>query len=151
VDFIDGSTFPLLDVPWYSELHNWQLWDANKPFTKDYLRKSSYREYLYMKRRAQVEQKKVGKWVPTDDPFVRDFPNIDKEMSDCFWDDGKPRDPCSLFVRTGKSGASVYLNDPENKAGINTNGKTVREAMEALEAYLAAGEPTWRPQTGKKR
>jgi len=104
-----------------------------------------------MKRREAIEQKKVGKWTPTDDPFIKGFPHIDKEMSDAFWDDGKPRDVCSLFVRIGKSGASIYLNDPENKAGINTNGKTVRECMEALEAYLATGEATWRPQGQKKR
>lgn len=103
-----------------------------------------------MKRYNAEKQKTHGKWVPTVDDFVKARPSLDAFMTDAFWDDGKPRDPCSLTVRIGKGSAMVSLNDGENEQSISTNGKTVDDAIDALESYLATGNPSWRPW-GKKR
>jgi len=151
VDFQEGADFCSLDVPHYSPPRNWEFWEADKPFTKNYLSNHRYREIQAMKRRSIETQKKAGKWEPSGDPFLAKFPNIDRECTDCFWDDGSVREPCSLSIRPGKSGASVYLSDPENSAGINTAGSDVNDAMEKLEAYLATGSPTWRPWQNKKK
>jgi len=110
-----------------------------------------FREVVDMKRRNQESQKKAGKWSPSGDPFLDRFPNIDKELTDAFWEDGKPRDVCSLTLRAGKGTASVYINDPEQGAGINTNGTSIEDALTRLDAYLGTENPTWRPHSNKKR
>jgi len=104
-----------------------------------------------MKRINQEKQAKAGKWVQTDDGFVKDRPQLDAYMTDGFWDDGKPRDVCSLTIRLSKAGAMVSLNDPENEQSITTNAQSVEAALEALEAYLATGNPSWRAWGKKKR
>jgi len=103
-----------------------------------------------MKRFNQEKQKGVGKWVPTADDFVKARPMIDSLLTDGFWDDGKPRDVCTLTIRLGKGGAGISLNDPEGEQSITTNGRTIDETLDALEAYLATGIVTWR-QWGKKK
>lgn len=103
-----------------------------------------------MKRFNQDGQKKQGKWVPSGDKFLKDRPFVDALLTDAWWDDGKPRDVCSLTVRVGTRSASVSVNDAENEASITTQGESVEDALDRLEAYLAAGNPTWR-QWGKKR
>jgi len=104
-----------------------------------------------MKRQNQEKQKSAGKWSPTEDPFVDLIPLIDAHLTDAYWDDGKTREVCSLTIRLGKGNAMVSLNDADQEQSISTNGKTVADALEALEVYLATGSPTWRPWGKKKR
>jgi len=110
-----------------------------------------YRELDEMKRYNAETQKKTGKWAPSGGQFLKDRPSIDQFLTDAFWDDGKPRDVCSLTIRAGAHSGSVSLNDPEQEQSISTNGESVDDALDRLEAYLAAGNPSWRPWGKKKR
>jgi len=108
-------------------------------------------ERLEEMKRVQTEtQKSKGKWSPSKDVFLKGRPSLDQFLTDAWWDDGKPRDVCTLTVRVGFESAMVSLNDAENEQSISTNGKDVDDAIERLEAYLATGTPSWRPW-GKKR
>ena len=111
---------------------------------------SHYEEISRMKRFNQDAQKAKGKWVPSTDVFLSKLTAVDQLLTDAWWDDGKPRDVCSLTIRVGKESASVSVNDPENEASITTNGQTVKEALERLEAYVSGPNPSWR-QWGKKK
>jgi hypothetical protein len=110
-----------------------------------------FREIEEMKRYNQAEQRKAGKWFASKDAFFRERPHLDAYMTDAWWEDGKPRDTCSLTVRAGATGAVLSLNDAENEQSISTNGESVTDALDRLEAYLGAGNPTWRPWGKKKR
>ena len=110
-----------------------------------------YFERLEEMKRVQTEtQKGKGKWTPSKDQFLKGRPTIDAFLTDAWWDDGKPRDVCSLTVRIGFECAMVSLNDSENEQSITTNGKDVDDALDRLEAYIAPGNASWRPW-GKKR
>lgn len=102
-------------------------------------------------KRAQTEtQKAKGKWIPSTDRFLKDRPTVDSYLTDAWWDDGKPREVCSLTIRVGNGNAMVSLNDADNEQSITTNGEDVNDALDRLEAYLATGTPSWR-SWGKKR
>jgi hypothetical protein len=110
-----------------------------------------YFERIEEMKRAQAEtQKAKGKWVPSTDRFLKDRPTIDAYLTDAWWDDGKPREVCSLTIRVGNGNAMVSLNDADNEQSISTNGEDVNDALDRLEAYLATGNPSWRAW-GKKR
>jgi len=151
VEFEEGSVIGDILAPHYAPYKNLEYWPKSRVFTKTYRSNHSYQEVLKMKRRSIEAQKRAGKWEPSGDELMKNFPNIDKELTDCFWDDGKPRQPCTLSLRPGKAGASVYLNDPELNAGINTAGDNLLDAMAKLEAYLAGGNPNFKPHANKKR
>ena len=110
-----------------------------------------FQEIEDMKRYNQEAQKSVGKWSPTKDDFVKGMPKLDGMLTDAWWDDGKPREVCSLTVRLGNGQAVVSINDPDAEQSITTTAETVREAMERLEAYLGQPHPSWRPWGKKKR
>lgn len=110
-----------------------------------------YRELDEMKRYNAAEQKKGGKWSPSKDSFLVKRPHLDAMLTDAFWDDGSQRDTCSLTVRIGTGSAMLSLNDQENEQSITTNGESVEDALDRLEAYLSVGNPTWRAWKNKKR
>lgn len=103
-----------------------------------------------MKREQAQTQRSKGKWTPSPDPFLHGRPAIDQHLTDAWWDDGKPREVCSLTVRVGSGTAMVSLNDSDNEQSITTNAGDVNEALDRLEAYLTTGTPSWR-SWGKKR
>jgi len=104
-----------------------------------------FKEVYEMKRYANDSQGKRGKWKPSEDPFLQGLPTINQLMTDCQWEDGKPRIPCSLKVRIGEEQASVVLTDEENKMSIATTGDTLREVLELLEAALVGNRVRWKP------
>lgn len=110
-----------------------------------------HRELDEMKRFNQETQRKAGKWIPSEDPLLARYPNLDQYLTDAWWEDGKPREVCSITVRAGKQQATVSLNDADGEQSISTSGESIEDALGRLEAYLAAGNPTWRPWGRKKR
>jgi hypothetical protein len=110
-----------------------------------------YFERLEDMKRAQAEtQRSKGKWTPSTDQFLKDRPTVDSYLTDAWWDDGKPREVCSLTIRVGNGNAMVSLNDADQEQSITTNGEDVNDALDRLEAYLANGTITWR-SWGKRR
>lgn len=110
-----------------------------------------YRELDEMKRYNQESQKKAGKWAPSGDPLLANRPTLDQYLTDSWWEDGKPREVCSITLRVGKQQATVSLNDSDGEQSISTSGESIEDALDRLEAYLAGGSPTWRPWGKKKR
>lgn len=118
--------------------------------------KSTYYDYLLrseeMKREAEIQQAKRGKFEVPADPFWEGLPTIAAYCCDHWWDDGKPRTVCKMSIVNYGSSVNVNLNDEERRRSITTTSGTVREALELLEAHLSAGNAPWRswgPQKGK--
>jgi hypothetical protein len=103
-----------------------------------------------MKRYQAATQKAAGKWVPCGDEFVAKAPMLNAMLTDAYWDDGKPREVCSLTIRLGAGEAKLSLNDQENEQSFTTTAHSVREAVEAMETALREGKGSWR-SWGKKR
>lgn len=130
-------------------------WFPNRHLPRKSLTSHLTRDYFErleeMKRYNQEGQKKAGKFTPSKDKFLAGRPNLDAMLNDAWWDDGKPRETCSLTIRTGTDRAMVSLNDSEAEQSISTNGEDVTDALDRLEAYLASGNPTWRSWGKRKR
>lgn len=115
------------------------------------LRFSFYEEIEDMKRRQAEKQATRGKWEMPSEPFLKGMPNIARECTDAFWDDGKPRDPCTISIRFGADGVHLSLNDKECSQSSSTTAKTVEEGMMLLEEALAGGHNVWRKWQQKRR
>jgi len=97
-----------------------------------------------MKRESQEAQKRAGKFVPHADPLLKGCLTVNQYLSDCFWDDGKTREPCTMTVTFLATGVRVSLNDKEYKRSCFTDAPTVAEALNHLEVRLTAGDAPWR-------
>jgi len=102
-----------------------------------------------MKRDAVVSGKASRQWACPDPEFGKLYPALAAQFCDCYWDDGKPRDPCSLSIRFSDR---VFLSivDAENSRSAFTTADNLQEGLAALEALFAAGTPPWRRWKGKK-
>jgi len=99
-----------------------------------------------MKRRAQQEQKKRGEWKPSGEPLLKGCPAIDRYMSDAWYDDGKARDVSKLTITLTGNGVGIVLTDPDERSSAFTQGETVQDCLDLLEAALGdAKRDPWRP------
>lgn len=110
-----------------------------------YLVPFDIREMFDMKRYGEETQAKRGKWVGSKDPLVAKRPNINQLMTDTQWDDGKPRQPCSLKVRLIEDGCSIVLSDEQRRMSITTTGDTLESVLDILEDALAGDKVRWKP------
>lgn len=115
------------------------------------LRYSYYEELENMKRRQTEKQTVKGKWEMPTEPFLADHPNIARECTDAFWDDGKPREVCTISIRFGHGEVHLSLNDKECSQSTSTMAKSLGEAMALLEEALADGKNVWRKWGQKRR
>jgi len=97
-----------------------------------------------MKREAQEVQKKQGKFIPLAEPILKGLPRLNEYLGDAFWDDGSPRDVCSISVRWDGSNCTVSLVDKENERSMTTTSASFQEALEAMEAHISRSGPAWR-------
>lgn len=99
-----------------------------------------------MKRKAQQEQRKKGDWKPSGEPWLKGLPTIDRYMTDSWYDDGKARDVSKLTVTITGAGVGIVLTDPDERSSAFTNGATVQDALDLLEAALSDPKrDPWRP------
>lgn len=112
-----------------------------------------FRRIEEMKRYGVDTQKKTGKWQPHGDPLLKPYPTINQLCSDYVWEDGTPREPCTLKFGFGPDGARVTITDGELKASITTFAETSTDALTLLDEALAANKVSWRPwpNQGKKK
>ncbi len=139
----DGSGYPV-KLLWVIDRSSLPRRGSESP-TQKY-----YRELQEMKDYTQTSQKKAGKFVPSTDSFFEGRPCLNEYMTDAWWESGKPREVCSLSLRAGNGSGMATLTDADNEQSITSNGPTIEEALDRLEAYLASGNPSWR-QWGKKK
>jgi len=104
-----------------------------------------------MKREAAAKQKSKGAFVPPDDPFLEGLGGLAAAVADLFWDDGTPRDPWSLSLNWGTGLVTASLNDKEESRSLNSSGRTVREALDALQVALDMPQRPWRYWGKRKR
>ena len=98
-----------------------------------------------MKREESQKQKKKGEYSLSGEPLLDGCPLVDALLGDRWWDDGKPRVPCSLRIDLLGSGVQVTLIDGEERRSWYTLAPTVAEALGLIEDHLAGGNAAWRP------
>lgn len=97
-----------------------------------------------MKRESKAAQGSGESWFMPEDPFLSEWPDLARALTDAFWDDGKPRTPYTLKLSFTLFGVQVSVTDEVERRTAYTTAKTVREGMEALESLLASGGLPWR-------
>lgn len=105
-------------------------------------------------KRYMVEVSKADKkFVHPKEPFLKDAPRLQALLCDPWWDDGSPREPCSLTIRVGVEQVQVSVNDKENECSITTTSETFYEAVKLLEEALSTGKNLWRKwgKPGRKK
>jgi len=124
----------------------WAVWMVPLRSKSSYLPCFDYREMLAMKQYL-IENQGGKPWKGgSKDPFLKDLPTINQLCTDTLWEETKkPRQPCTLKLRFGDGQASVIISDEAQRCSITTTSDTIREALELLEAALAAGKVAWRP------
>jgi len=106
---------------------------------------AQFKELQEMKRRAKEVQKTKGKYVPHQDPFLAKYPEIQRVLWDCWYDDGGPRELGKLTISLVPSGVAIALTDPGERASAFTTAESLPEALELLEAALGGKADPWRP------
>jgi len=94
-----------------------------------------------------ANNQKPDKWVPGEEPFLKDFPTIYQYCTDCWAKTPKgviPRTPCTISFSFFSGSVMLSMNDKDRSRSTNTNAQTVQEAMGLLEEHLAAGSVPWR-------
>jgi len=109
-------------------------------------------EWTEMKRYISEVTSKDKKWKAPTEPLLKNRPHIAQLLTDPWWDDGTPRELCSLTVRVGLDQTQLNVNDVDNEQSITTTAGSLEEALSLLEEALAAGRNPWRKWgNGKKR
>jgi len=128
------------------------------PFLAPVPRKKEYLTYWDIKQRqdemeeyGQQQQAKAGKWVPSEDSLIRDFPTLNAFLTDGFWKNGKPREVCSLKFRFGNGSVQMTLSDEDKRMSITTWAETASEAMGLLDEALRDNKVSWRSWGGKNK
>lgn len=104
-----------------------------------------YAEYQDMKNYMIEANKKAAKWVPPDDPFLKDFPIIAELLTNPYFDDGKLRELCTFGPRWGLDSCQLNVSDRRFGATMSTTSTTLQGAMELMEEALRDGHNLWRP------
>lgn len=101
-------------------------------------------EEMQMKRPSQAPGPKKGTFVCPDSAFLSNYPELARGMCDCWWDDGKAREPWTLKLSFRDDGVMIAINDKDNKLVCFTSADGVTEGFMAIEAALTTGGLSWR-------
>lgn len=123
---------------------------VKRPRYEESLTIKHYRELDEMKREQIEKQTKAGKFIHPKTGELASFPTMAEYLLDCFWDDGKPRECCTLSIKFLGDNVQLSMNDKELRRSITTTAESLQDAMDAMERCLAAGRAPWRPW-GKER
>lgn len=104
-----------------------------------------------MKREQAAAQKRKGKFEHPGDPFLSDLPFLAQFLCDAWWDDGKPRDVCTLTLRFGERQATISLNDVAEERSVSTTADSIGEACRLLDDALGTERAAWRSWKRQKR
>jgi len=116
---------------------------GHRYFVSTHYRVATYEE-MVMKRPSQAPGPKKGSFNCPDSAFLSNYPELARGLCDCWWDDGKPREPWTLKVSMRDDGVMIAINDKDNKLVSFTSAEGLTEAFMAIEAALAGGGLSWR-------
>jgi len=110
-------------------------------------------DWQIMKKYLVETTKADKKWKPPAEPLLAKRPHIAALLTDPWWDDGTPREVCTMTVRVGADSTQININDIPNEQTISTTADTLEDALDTLEDALAAGKNPWRKwkTTGKRK
>lgn len=108
-------------------------------------------EWLEMKRYMTEATKADKKWKSPSEPMLMKRPLIAQLLTDPWWEDGSPREVCSMTIRVGLDQTQISVNDTDNEQSITTTAGSLDEALETLEEALGAGRNLWRKWGGFKK
>lgn len=108
--------------------------------------RSSWRDHVMTFLKRVVPQ--GGKATPggpfPDEHFARDFPALYEYLTSTAWPDGSPRKTSSLSLFCEDGVLKVCCNDRECGAVLFAAGRTLQDALRALEGLLTAEGTPWR-------
>lgn len=134
------------------------VWDAR--YCRGCKRAATQADYLdrpwekveAMKREAAQVIKGKGKYPGHPEPLLAGRECMQELLGDPWWDDGKPRQLCTLTIELVGDQVAIKVVDAENRRSMHTTAQTVAEAIELLDNHLKAGGAPWRswgPQKGR--
>jgi len=104
-----------------------------------------------MKRESVERVKGKGKFIPPPCALLASRPRLAEYVADAAWEDGTPREVCTLTLSWSQGAPQVSLNDKEEGRSITSTGETIEAALDALEGLLATPSRPWRYWQAKKR
>jgi len=88
-----------------------------------------------------------GKWP--DEVWVKKYPVLCEHLGDERWEDGTPREPSTLGIKSEEGRIVVSVNDKELNRSLYRSGGTVDEALKAIEKAIIDPKADWRYWSGK--
>lgn len=83
-------------------------------------------------------------WLPSKFPAVWEY------LAVSVWDDGSARETATLLLFCEDGQVKVCLNDREAQRSAWASGRTLDDALEALEGGLEEGSTSWRKSVRKR-
>jgi len=116
---------------------------GHRYFISTNYRVATYEEMI-MKRPSQAPGSKKGSFHCPDSAFLSNYPELARGLCDCWWDDGKPREPWTFKVSMRDDGVMIAVNDKDSKLVSFTSSSGLTECLMAIEAALASSTLSWR-------
>lgn len=89
--------------------------------------------------------------APVETEILRDHMPLVEHMAVTVYDDGTPRQPGYVTVRTQGRGWTVDVKDPDTCLSYRVLGETLDEAIETAALLLAGDAAPWEPDPWLRR
>lgn len=97
-----------------------------------------------MQRPSQAARPKKGEFNCPDEDFKLTYPRLAAGLCDCWWDDGKPREPWSVKFQMKDDAVVFTITDKDSKLVAFTTAEGFVEGLAAIEKALEGGGLSWR-------
>lgn len=92
---------------------------------------------------SRPQQGAVDRPCANDQELARKFPHLHQHLTLNVYEDGSPRQTCSLTVFAQSGRFRAFLNDRDSGGSIGVEGEGLQGLLRALEAELASPQPSW--------
>lgn len=136
-----------LRSPWSVRLDRWLVWPAGVLEDLSSLEKEAAVS-RFIKPGADRRVAGVGSFAARDPDLEEHFPALAEYLTATVVGETSQRRTATLLLFAEDGVFKLALNDRQESLSAWASGPTVREAIEALEASLQAGEASWRRSQG---